>query len=236
MVFTNVVGCQIQSVYPEVVGSLIDRQYVNVRITPELVRSPMVASLMWTHTKNVNLTGWAPNHFVPLLPPSHQRQGQARSIQRARRLLPKCPAKLQPTKFRCTICGNREISCAKQGAKDVREHLNTTMHKNNNEQTCAAETNKIDKVTSAEVQVVMALVKHSIALAAADTFSSLFPKIFPDSEIAKCYRAGRTKSTCILNNALKPHFRSALAEGMKSSPFSLADNGSNDNGTQKTSA
>ena len=63
------------------------------------------------------------------------------------------------------------------------------------------------QVTSAEVQIAMALVDNNIQFAAADTFNSLFKDIFPDSEIAKAYSSGRTKTTCIINGALKPHFR-----------------------------
>ena len=42
-----------------------------------------------------------------------------------------------------------------------------------------------------------------------------------------------TKTTCILNGALVPHFRSSLVEHMMAEPFSLAIDGSNDSGVQK---
>ena len=38
---------------------------------------------------------------------------------------------------------------------------------------------------------------------------------------------------CILNKALLPHFESVLIAQMKQKPFSLAVNGSNDNGIHK---
>ena len=65
---SNVTGCSITSVYPEVRGSLVNRQYMNVTIVPEKVRQSGVAYLMWTHMNNTNLHGWSPNHFVPLMP------------------------------------------------------------------------------------------------------------------------------------------------------------------------
>lgn len=55
--------------------------------------------------------------------------------------------------------------------------------------------------------MAMALVGSNLPFAAADTFNSLFKSIFPDSEIAKEYSSGRTKTTCIVNGALKPFFR-----------------------------
>lgn len=52
-----------------------------------------------------------------------------------------------------------------------------------------------------------AIVDNNIPFAAADTFSPLFKEMFPDSEIAKSYASARTKTTCIVNGALKPYFR-----------------------------
>lgn len=54
--------------------------------------------------------------------------------------------------------------------------------------------------------MAMALVDNNIQFAAADTFNTLFKTIFPDSEIAKAYSSGRTKTTCMINGALKPYF------------------------------
>ena len=65
---SNNLGFPIQTVYPDVRGSLVDRNSANVRITPSLMQHPSVAYVMWTHTRNVDLHGWTPNHFVPLLP------------------------------------------------------------------------------------------------------------------------------------------------------------------------
>lgn len=66
--FSNILGFPIQTVYPEVKGSLINRNYVNVPITPSQMQHQTVAYIMWTHTSNVELHGWTPNHFVPLIP------------------------------------------------------------------------------------------------------------------------------------------------------------------------
>ena len=51
-----------------VVASLIDRQYMNVTITPTVQQSTSEVVILWTHISNTNLKGWSPNHFVPLVP------------------------------------------------------------------------------------------------------------------------------------------------------------------------
>ena len=66
-----------------------------------------------------------------------------------------------------------------------------------------------------------------------DHMSPIFADIFPDSKIAKGFAAARTKTTCILNLALRPHFEAALVSQMQEEPFSLAIDGSNDNDIQK---
>ena len=52
------------------------------------------------------------------------------------------------------------------------------------------------------------LVQHNHPLSIADDLGPLFRNIFTDSQIAKAYASGRTKTTCILNNAIAPHFTS----------------------------
>ena len=81
--------------------------------------------------------------------------------------------------------------------------------------------------------MAVALAHHNILLAVMDHLSPLFRDIFPDSKIAKGFASARTKTTCILNMALRPHYESALVQQMKDEPFSIATDGSNDNGLQK---
>ena len=81
--------------------------------------------------------------------------------------------------------------------------------------------------------MAVALAHHNIPLAVMDHLSPLFRDIFPDSKIAQGFSAARTKTTCILNRALRPHFEASLISQMKQEPFTLAIDGSNDNGLQK---
>ena len=81
--------------------------------------------------------------------------------------------------------------------------------------------------------MAVVLAQHNIPLAIMDHLSPLFRDIFPDSKIAKGFSAARTKTTCIMNMALRPYFESVLVAHMKEHPFALAIDGSNDVGLQK---
>ena len=61
----------------------------------------------------------------------------------------------------------------------------------------------------------------------------MFKDTFPDSEIAKAYSSAHTKTTCILNGALVKSLRSPLIDNMKSEPFALSTDGSNDSDLMK---
>ena len=78
------------------------------------------------------------------------------------------------------------------------------------------------------MKVANLLVQHNVPLAVADHLSPLVRDIFSDSETAQDYASARTKTTCIVNGSLAPHFRSALMNVMKSEPFYIAVDGSND--------
>ena len=69
-------------------------------------------------------------------------------------------------------------------------------------------------------------VHHNIPLAAIGHLSPLFRDIFPDSDVAKGFSSARTKTICILNKALRPHFEHLLVAQMKDEPFSLVVDGS----------
>ena len=139
----------------------------------------------------------------------------------------------------CTVC-QCSVSCHHQGEKDVRRHLEGKDNVKDLER--QQPINNFfrptsypihEKVTRAEVKMSAVLAHHNIPIAVADHLSPLFKNIFPDSEIAKAYACARTITTCILNGALAKSFRTSLIEQMKTEPFSLATDGSNDSGLQK---
>ena len=75
--------------------------------------------------------------------------------------------------------------------------------------------------------------KHNIAFLASDHATKLFAKMFPDSEIAKKFACGRTKTTAIIKKALALHFLKKVTQSM-SNPFSIMMDESNDK-TDKSS-
>ena len=77
------------------------------------------------------------------------------------------------------------------------------------------------------------LVQHNIPLSLAGELTPLFSDIFPDSDIAKSYASQRIKITCIVNGAIAPSYQQALVERMTVKPFSIAIDGSSDNGLEK---
>ena len=59
-----------------------------------------------------------------------------------------------------------------------------------------------------------------------------FEKIF-QTQIANAYGCGKTKTTCILNGALKPYYQDELVQQVKDRPYSISIDGSNDTGRDK---
>ena len=57
--------------------------------------------------------------------------------------------------------------------------------------------------------------------------------MFPDSNIAKNFRCRRTKTKCILDNALYSKIKSDLVEYMSENPYALVNDGSSDCGPSK---
>ena len=69
--------------------------------------------------------------------------------------------------------------------------------------------------------------KHNLAFLASDHATKLFSKMFPDSEIAKRFACGRTKTTVIVKEALSPHYLKVTTDSM-SNPFSIMTDELND--------
>lgn len=69
-------------------------------------------------------------------------------------------------------------------------------------------------VVEAETRWATFIAKHNIAFLASDHATKLFRKMFPDSEIAKKFTCGQTKTTAIVKEALAPHFLNKTTENM----------------------
>ena len=66
---SNILGCPIQSVYPEYAGYTV-RQHLHRKIVPVQPKTAQQIFIMWTNTRGKEREEalWNPNHFVVLLP------------------------------------------------------------------------------------------------------------------------------------------------------------------------
>ena len=137
----------------------------------------------------------------------------------------------------------KTIRCDHQGLKDVKDHCNTELYKR---LTKAAKTQpsvaemfdsgnsaKQSAVTRAEILTTNFLIQHNLPIATSDHLGPLFRAIFPNSEIAKQYACGRTKTAAIINKALGPHGHSYVVQHCRNHPFSIGIDGSSDTDVEK---
>ncbi|XP_034092754.1 uncharacterized protein LOC117560097 [Gymnodraco acuticeps] len=89
------------------------------------------------------------------------------------------------------------------------------------------------KTRRAEVKVAVAMVQHNVPFAVADHFSPLYKECFRDSPTAQGFKSASTKTTCLINEAVAPHFKKELVMKMREKPFTLVTDGSNDTGLKK---
>ena len=61
----------------------------------------------------------------------------------------------------------------------------------------------------------------------------MYQEPFPDCKITKNFKCSRTKTTCILNQVMRPLTRNELTEYMKEEPFSLLNDASSDTGLKR---
>lgn len=69
--------------------------------------------------------------------------------------------------------------------------------------------------------------KHNLAFLSCDHATKLFKEMFPDSETAKKFACGRTKTTAIVKEALSPYYHKKVINKL-SNPFSILMDESND--------
>ncbi|KAJ8033411.1 hypothetical protein HOLleu_23643 [Holothuria leucospilota] len=135
----------------------------------------------------------------------------------------------------CKVCRSDE-KIAAGGGNDITNHIKTAKHEANSRAESAAQ--KSGTLTTffcwenyaainAEVSFTDFLVEHSVPLAVSDHAGPLFRKMFPDSNIAKQYACGQTKTWHVVQT-LAENDAKDLATCMKHHPYSLATDGSTD--------
>ena len=72
---------------------------------------------------------------------------------------------------------------------------------------CFLITSFLLQTRKAEVKVAVSIVEHNVPFAVADHFSPLLKECFKDSPTAQSFKSACTKMSCIINEAVAPHFR-----------------------------
>lgn len=142
----------------------------------------------------------------------------------------------------CEICVSN-FSIKHGGRDDVRRHVAGKKHAELALQASKTQdlSNFFKKKSSiennfstmkAEMSFIDFALEHNIPLAAMDKLTKVVKKSFPDSEIARTFQCGRSKSTALVKE-ISADAASGLIETMKKSPFTISTDGSNDIGSLK---
>ena len=141
----------------------------------------------------------------------------------------------------CTFCA-KEIKIAGGGANDLSRHSETTLHWRSTESVAAtpniatllaANTTLATKVIKSEVLFASFVAEHNVPMNVSEHAGKLFKAMFPDSDIAKKFASGRTKTTEIIKGALSPYYTKPVIEAMRQGPFSLLMDETTDNTAEK---
>lgn len=143
----------------------------------------------------------------------------------------------------CIYC-NAEFSICHGGKSDISQHLKTRAHATNSQRVCeqksitkffasGSDDAKKDSVTNAECLMTHFIIEHNLPVSVADHMTHLFPKMFPDSKIANNFACKRTKTTHIIHETASDKV-SVLKETLTRTVFSLATDGSSDQGASES--
>ena len=113
----------------------------------------------------------------------------------------------------------------------MKRHLERQKHRYLTSQLSVKESfRKIDNpVTAAEIYFATFVAEHNLPFMCADHFTELCKVMFPDSQIAQSFAAGRTKTTAIMKFAIAPsRLNDVVVKACKRSPFSILCDGGND--------
>lgn len=64
---SNVLGCTLFSIYPDLIGTKRDRHLLHTKFIPRVLKTTANIRIMWTNTsiQDKGSVWWTPNHFVP---------------------------------------------------------------------------------------------------------------------------------------------------------------------------
>ena len=145
--------------------------------------------------------------------------------------------------FYCVPC-KKNVQCGHMGIGDVKQHCRSALHRKMEAaikssrslltySSASSSSDLSEKTIKAEVLHTNFIVQHNLSFMTADHLSPLYAKMFPDSKIAKNFKCCRTKTACILNQAMYPLSKKHLVTYMKENPFSFCHDGSSDTSVKK---
>jgi hypothetical protein len=123
----------------------------------------------------------------------------------------------------CSYC-SRDVKIASRGILDINRHESTDIHKDNvklrsttksiNAHFSVPSSDSIPtQVTRAEILWANFLAEHQLSFKISDHASKLFKVMFPDSQIAKQFKCGRTKAKSILCESVAPNLQEHIVRG-----------------------
>ena len=141
------------------------------------------------------------------------------------------------TKARCSLCiKSKPFQISSGGIADCKRHakgkghMQLIKHRSKQKTLTGSSSNlslsnvglyEKDKVTKAEILQALNVVNCNISFASASGDTKRFQEMFPDSEIAKKYCQGETKTKYTIQFGIAPHVKSKLLEDFAGSPFSF---------------
>ena len=133
---------------------------------------------------------------------------------------------------RCTYCAS-DLNISHSGRNDVISNIRSKHHKEMAKSCFSKSISSFvrpptnHKVIEAEAVWTIFVAKHNLAFETSNHATKLFHRIFPDSEIAKKFACGHSKTTAIIKEALAPHCLSNSLHDM-SKVYSVMMDESND--------
>ena len=142
----------------------------------------------------------------------------------------------------CKLCSSH-FTVSHGGFNDLKRHVDGAGHqqrlkdsqKNASISTFFGEAREpslahASKVMSAELMMTQFIAMHNLPFQAADHLSDLFSSMFPDSKIAADFACKHTKTKAVICDALDPHLKKPVIDLVKTSPFNLLCDESNERG------
>lgn len=132
------------------------------------------------------------------------------------------------------VCGV-DFNISHGGENDVKKHIKTIKH----QQTCksACLSKKMDNffvknsdssgTTKSECLFTSFIIEHNLPISIADHATKLFPRMLPDSEMAKKYSCGHTKTSAIINE-MANNVRQCMVLDLNGKAYTVSTDGSND--------